>query len=340
MCKDKGRISANAKTLEDLDDNEMTAYKRAYKTYFDSYLQVWKRLIFKSLEYRKPNLVNANLIDDNLERMGQKYLDSPLYVYVCFMKAGRNYYSVEIPEANVRFVHRCLAKCRVEEVPQYSSTNKLTFVERQFKKETSVFAPWVEDNPKLLEKCCDMDFKYWRIPNMVKNDEDRAQLEKLVRDNFSLIKNNFLYAASLSSFPFVTPNEVYTFAKQVQLLDKVINVSILGILFEAADFSTDAQDNIGGKALNRKAFVELLVRIAAKKYIENGDAKTYSEAFKRLLEEKLRPYGWHNEWQSFRDKFLWKAEVNDIFEANLPFLKEIHAKYKSEGTVKTGKVML
>lgn len=55
-----------------------------------------------------------------------------------------------------------------------------------------------------------------------------------------MIKDNFLYVASLSNFPFVTPNEVATFAKQVQLLDKVINFSILGILFEAADFSTNA----------------------------------------------------------------------------------------------------
>lgn len=170
ICKNHGRIHSSAKTIEDLTEDEQKAYKKEFKIYFDSYLRNWKPVILPSLQYRKPNLVNAHLIEDDLEV-------SPLYVYVCFMKTGRNYYSVEIPRANKeprRFVHRCLAKCRVEEIPKYSSENKLTFVERQFKKETSVFAPWVEDTPKSLEKCCDWDFKYWRVPTMVKNEEDRA----------------------------------------------------------------------------------------------------------------------------------------------------------------------
>ena len=78
-------------------------------------------------------------------------------------------------------------------------------------------------------------------------------------------------------------------------------------------------DAIMGKdLLARYKWVELIVRIANGKYVENNkECATRAEAVEKLLTEVLlKNYQWEP-WQEFRDNFCYTLEVNDVLEANI-----------------------
>lgn len=50
----------------------------------------WKETIWKNLQYKKPQFINADLA-----KVTEK---SPLYVFATFMKSGKQYYGIETQE--------------------------------------------------------------------------------------------------------------------------------------------------------------------------------------------------------------------------------------------------
>jgi len=58
-CQDLGSISADATTVEELDEEERNIYDEAVKKYYDAYKTTWKDVIQEYMKYKRPNLVNA-----------------------------------------------------------------------------------------------------------------------------------------------------------------------------------------------------------------------------------------------------------------------------------------
>jgi len=71
-------------------------------------------------------------------------------------------------------------------------------------------------------------------------------------------------------------------------------------LFIATNFEEEQQEENPDKALIRFEFIELLVRIAREKYWKTGVTKTVTEAFEKLLKDKVQPVSQHEEWEPFR----------------------------------------
>jgi len=72
-----------------------------------------------------------------------------------------------------------------------------------------------------------------------------------------------------------------------------------------------------------------LVRIANDKYLRHAKTDTITEAFEKLIEENVQQGSMAEQWQGFRDNFLWKVEVNDVLDANLDLLRKIYKSYLS-----------
>jgi hypothetical protein len=70
-----------------------------------------------------------------------------------------------------------------------------------------------------------------------------------------------------------------------------------------------------------------LVRIANDKYLRHAKTDTITEAFEKLIEENVKLGSMAEQWQGFRDNFLWKVEVNDALDANLDLLRKIYRSY-------------
>ena len=87
--------------------------------------------------------------------------------------------------------------------------------------------------------------------------------------------------------------------------------------------------------LFRHEFLEIMIRIAKCKYIDELKvAETYSEALAIMLKEmtpkyKLLP------WQEFRVEYLWKTKIDTVFKNNLDNLEKVHEslfpRYENDG---------
>ena len=113
------------------------------------------------------------------------------------------------------FLYQCSATRRDEAVPESAKTEMIKTVDRVFNKENSVFKTWVEDDADVLKKICDHDFYYWKVgPKMIKDDEDRASLEKIVKDNIVYLKWVFTYLMSRSLYPAIASLEYTHFVNK------------------------------------------------------------------------------------------------------------------------------
>lgn len=77
----------------------------------------------------------------------------------------------------------------------------------------------------------------------------------------------------------------------------------------------------------RFEFIELLVRIAHEKFVRFDECKTYYEAFKKLIDEHVIPYGEPHQWQEYREQTIWTLDVNDVLLMNLDTLRTIYESY-------------
>ena len=73
--------------------------------------------------------------------------------------------------------------------------------------------------------------------------------------------------------------------------------------------------------------MEIIVRLAELKYKENGQAKGFPEATEMFIETCILPNFTPEPWQEFRDEHLWKMEVCDVYDANMPQISEIYRRY-------------
>ena len=204
---------------------------------------------------------------------------------------------------------------------------------RSFKKETSVFDKWIEDNEKIYKQCIEIDSQYWKIARFVKDEEDQANIYKVLLDNFPILKNNFLYVASTSNFPSITLNEMTAYAKTTNIFDKNLTMPTLDRLFIAANVDLNGNGDAGSNSLCRYEFLELIVRIANEKYRKPKLANSVAESVQMLIDQNIKPNSYESQWQGFRDKSLWTIDVNDIFEANLQNLRKIYKIYVSRGSL-------
>ena len=74
----------------------------------------WKRVIEAHLEYRKPNLIDAHQLKT---KFYQKSCEN-LYVFPCFMKAGKQNYLVHLPDSNYFSMHNTICDFRSEDPPK------------------------------------------------------------------------------------------------------------------------------------------------------------------------------------------------------------------------------
>jgi len=77
----------------------------------------------------------------------------------------------------------------------------------------------------------------------------------------------------------------------------------------------------------RYEFFEALVRLAGLMYKDTKITKTYAEAFQNFISEIIEPnYDWAP-GQEWRDLELWNLEINDLFHANLDYIRRIWVSY-------------
>lgn len=82
-----------------------------------------------------------------------------------------------------------------------------------------------------------------------------------------------------------------------------------------------------GVALIRYQFLEILTRLAIKRYEETKIASTKAEAIKMMYEKNLFPYFGKQNPQAFRDNRYWNEEVDNIYKSHLQLFEYLYKTY-------------
>ena len=83
------RIDPSVEHLEELNEEDRKTYDREVEKHYLKYRKTWKEVIQKCMQYKMPNIVNAN----NSQLM--QSAEVPLFVYPCFMRCGKQYFCIK-----------------------------------------------------------------------------------------------------------------------------------------------------------------------------------------------------------------------------------------------------
>lgn len=77
-----------------------------------------------------------------------------------------------------------------------------------FVKDRSIFAPWIEDNSRSINKCFEYDKQRWKLSRFMKSEIEIKTVESFLKQNYGLLKDLFDTAQSTMRFPQVGNGEI------------------------------------------------------------------------------------------------------------------------------------
>ena len=288
------------------------------------------------LKYRK---FWYKIFEDNLlykpfyENYPHHYsLNEDVYVYFDYLKPIKYDYVVVESDGNLKryYSNSMVALTRDEEINIVTKEYNRNIVQREFKKENSVFNPWKVDNTKEILMGFAKDISRWKVQRFVKDEEDYQNVCKIMEQNVFYLKTMYIILISNSNFPSITWNDFTTFVNNWKLIDENLQLSTVDRLFIATK-SGDSSDlkDFPERDLSRFEFYEIIVRMAGAKYKDWGKWESYAQAVRTIIEEDFFQFFSISKWQDFREKELWSLDVNDILNANLDALKKIYKQFEN-----------
>jgi hypothetical protein len=196
--------------------------------------------------------------------------------------------------------YQLLCHMRDEELPESTSLDLAPGGAKKdvFKKERSIFAGFIEDTPKIMQKCFEYDKNFWKISRLTKTDEDYAESCNLLRRNYQWLKNLFISMCATSKYyPYAQMSDFVKYFSTLGILNQHLDSKSLDRIFLAANLSNTTIDYLGKyikhqNMLTRTQFMECIARCAQNKFMLPSNIpaneKRLPVALRKFLEE-LRP---------------------------------------------------
>lgn len=189
----------------------------------NQYQQNWYDTLADEIRYKKPFMANG----EHLTEIGHPD-EEQLYVFPCFMRAGRQNYivvqeddlacntveAVDMPrDTDAFYIHKCIVDSRPEDIALWSKPLKHGEKARVFQHAASVFSQWKPDNKATLAKCLEHDFSFWKLPRFCKDPDEQARVMDKAREYFPQIKEVYHCLIARSSYPNITFHDFFDWAK-------------------------------------------------------------------------------------------------------------------------------
>ena len=220
---------------------------------------------------------------------------------------------------------------RVGEVKD-SSINIEKKLERKFVKAESVFSNWQVDTKDCLRYMIWNDYTRTKIGKCINSHNEAKELLDELYKSAEKIRDLYISLAIKSAYPYISRFHFYGFCKKKDILEKVCTLSDIDRFFIAIGVNTKkttVTNTCIERSLTRCEFLEILVRIANRKYRETFRVKTHVEAFKMLLNELVKDED--IDCYLFRESKLWQLSVDDLLRGNLNELRYIYNLNSAEG---------
>ena len=219
----------------------------------------------------------------------------------------------------------------------------------------SIFASYqIETEAKIVE-CFEFDWAQMKFPKMgeLEQADVKEELGKAYRIMYTLVKliwyysketYRYLSAIGSNGSAFSMLLNCYTdFVKQIGLLDgKIINQTTSDTEFLAINKRTKASALNPGVALVRFQLIEVLMRLALKRYDESKyycvcindnllakEASTKADAIRMMYDKNLYPFYGHLHAQKWREERYWNEEVDNVYKSHFPILDKLYKQFGS-----------
>ena len=194
----------------------------------------------------------------------------------------------------------------------------------------SIFKDYVKESEEVLGKCFEFDWKQLKLPKM--EDEEIASVKEEAKSGYKTIKAAFKYLSGIgtgSGGVFSIPLNTFTdFAKQVDLVNgKDIRFAESDTQFLTLNKRSKNTYLNPGVALVRFQFLEILLRLAFKRYEETKMVETKSEAVRMMINRNLLPYYGKQNAQKFRDERYWNEEVDNVYKSHVTLFEYLYKNY-------------
>ena len=177
---------------------------------------------------------------------------------------------------------RGIVDFRIEDIIHYTKILKSHMKVRKFDKDKSVFKDWVTDTPIVDRKCLEHDMGFWKISKLKLDPEDMENMERLLEDNFSMMKSLYIYLISSSDYPGSNLVDFTRFIKTCKFNDDSTSARLDQLFLSSVGELDVKKETV--KILKRWKFLEFMIRLAKEKYMEVKKVeKTYTGALRRMI---------------------------------------------------------
>ena len=122
-------------------------------------------------------------------------------MFPCFLKPGKHSFIIQAETKIYQFKEVSLP--RSEDIPPFQKQLNALYKVRQFKKETSVFAPWKPATKPQLEKALTNDWTNLTIDKLIKDSDQQEALRKAIAKDYPFIIDLFTQIPCKASYPVV-----------------------------------------------------------------------------------------------------------------------------------------
>lgn len=195
----------------------------------------------------------------------------------------------------------------------------------------SIFRDYQMENEEILNKCFEFDWSCMKLPKMT--EEEVSELKEELRKGYRIFKSAYKYLSGVGTGSgggvFAIPLNCYTdFVKQIDLVNgKDIRFAESDTIFLTLNKRSKNSYLNPGVALIRFQFLEVLVRLALKRYDDTKAASSKAEAIKMMYERNLYPSFGKDHPQKFRDERYWVEEVDNIFKSHVTLFEYLYKTY-------------
>lgn len=184
----------------------------------------------------------------------------------------------------------------------------------------------------MLKKCFEFDWNCCRIPMVVKKEDDLENVKKLLYSVYRQYKEAYKYYSSLnpSGEVWSISQQPFTdFVYETNIIDgKNLELADVFIKLKATLFSEDKNNPRNPeRSLIRYQLMEVMVRIAEKRYKASGICQTYAESVEMMIRDNLMPvYSKYNA-QQWREEKYWNEPCDDALKFYKSALENIYSRY-------------
>lgn len=247
----------------------------------------WRNIFTKHLKYKGPHIENKDIL----------MTFDPVFAYVDFIKPGRHSYIVNyLNDQETNYLFHTIIPPFTQDVFVSRKTLNRNTVKRVFKKETSVFKHWLNDNAFNVKKTTEHELTMWKVSKFVKDPNEQQLINNEIMNHAVLLKTIFAVTASKSNYPTITWIDFVNFTTQYNIPEKYINQSTLDRIFIATKVQMNDIPDLPERDMTRFEFYESLVRMAGAKYKDNALESNYINSLRRLFKESILPNADVKEW--------------------------------------------